>query len=306
MLKEQTVTPSTLSAKGSPTLSLTMAAAFAPIVWGSTYLVTTEFLPADRPMTASVLRALPAGLLLLLLSPGLPPVGWRWKTAVLGILNIGAFFPLLFLAAYRLPGGLAAVIGSIQPLVILGMCLVLGWGRPKASQVLWSFVALAGVALVTLSGDTTADLLGVAAAAGGALSMALGLLLTRRWGVAPGMHPLTSTAWQLIVGGTLIIPLIPLLDHGSWTVDLPAVLGYAWLSIVGGALAYALWFQGARALPSANMALLGILSPLTAAVLGWALLHQSLSILQCLGFALALTGSLLGQVKKTPSQPNLG
>lgn len=286
------------------TLSLTLAAAFAPIVWGSTYLVTTELLPPDRPMTASVLRALPAGLLLLLLAPGLPPLGWRWKTAVLGILNIGAFFPLLFLAAYRLPGGLAAVVGSIQPLVILGICLVLGWGRPRVAQVLWSLVALAGVSLVTLSGESTVDTLGVAAAAAGAFSMAMGLLLTRRWGMAPDMHPLMSTAWQLIVGGTVIIPLIPLVDSGSWQLDGPAVLGYTWLSVIGGALAYALWFRGARALPSANLALLGILSPLTAAMLGWVALGQSLSPLQCVGFALALLGSLLGQLKRTTAQPN--
>nr|WP_247827428.1 EamA family transporter [Arthrobacter antioxidans] len=266
--------------------------------------MTTEFLPADRPMTASVLRALPAGLLLLLLAPGLPPAGWRLKTAVLGALNIGAFFPLLFLAAYRLPGGLAAVVGSIQPLVILGLCLVLGWGRPRTAQVLWSFVALAGVSLVALTGQSTVDAIGLAAAAAGAFSMAIGLLLTRRWGVAPGMHPLTSTAWQLIVGGTLIVPLIPLVDHGAWQLDAPAVLGYAWLSVIGGALAYALWFRGARALPSANMALLGVLSPLTAAVLGLLALDQSLSPLQCLGFALALLGSMLGQIKRTPVHPN--
>lgn len=284
-------------------LSLTMAAAFAPIVWGSTYLVTTEFLPPDRPMTAGVLRALPAGLLLLLIAPGLPPVGWRWKTAVLGALNIGAFFPLLFVAAYRLPGGLAAVVGSIQPLVIIGMCLLLGWGRPQLTQVLWSLVALTGVAMVTLTGDTTVDVLGVIAAGAGAFSMAMGLLLTRRWGVAPGMHPLTSTAWQLVVGGALIIPLIPLVDQGGWQIDFPAAMGYVWLSVIGGAVAYSLWLRGARVLPSSNMALLGVLSPLTAAVLGWVALNQSLSALQCLGFALALAGSLLGQLKRSPVQP---
>lgn len=40
--------------------------ALAPIVWGSTYLVTTEMLPAGIPLTLAVLRALPAGLLLIL------------------------------------------------------------------------------------------------------------------------------------------------------------------------------------------------------------------------------------------------
>lgn len=42
-----------------------LATALAPLIWGSTYLVTTEFLPPDRPFTAALLRVLPAGLLLL-------------------------------------------------------------------------------------------------------------------------------------------------------------------------------------------------------------------------------------------------
>ncbi len=42
--------------------------ALAPAIWGSTYIVTTELLPPDRPFTAAVLRALPAGILLVLFS----------------------------------------------------------------------------------------------------------------------------------------------------------------------------------------------------------------------------------------------
>ena len=64
-----------------------------PVIWGSTYIVTTELLPPDRPFTAALLRTLPAGLLL-----------------VLAALNIGVFQALLFVAAYRLPGGVAAVV----------------------------------------------------------------------------------------------------------------------------------------------------------------------------------------------------
>ena len=31
----------------------------APLIWGSTYLVTTEFLPPNRPLTAALIRVLP-------------------------------------------------------------------------------------------------------------------------------------------------------------------------------------------------------------------------------------------------------
>lgn len=96
--------------------------ALAPAIWGSTYIVTTEILPPDRPFTAALLRALPAGLLLVLYSRYLPrPSEWP-RLLVLAALNIGFFQALLFVAAYRLPGGLAAVVRAIQPLLVMGWC----------------------------------------------------------------------------------------------------------------------------------------------------------------------------------------
>src|SRR6476660_2501479 len=79
--------------------------AFAPAAWGTTYLVTERLLPPDRPLLSATLRALPTGLVLLTVCRRLPSREWWWRAVVLGLCNIGLFFPLLFLAAYRLPGG---------------------------------------------------------------------------------------------------------------------------------------------------------------------------------------------------------
>ena len=89
-------------------LDTLLLTALAPLAWGTTYLVTTELLPPGHPLFAGLMRALPAGLLAIAIGRRLPRGGWWLKAAVLGILNIGAFFPLLFLAAERLPGGVAA------------------------------------------------------------------------------------------------------------------------------------------------------------------------------------------------------
>ncbi|MBF0334491.1 MAG: EamA family transporter, partial [Alphaproteobacteria bacterium] len=95
-----------------------LATALAPAIWGSTYIVTTELLPPDRPFTAALLRVLPAGALLALHGWRRPPRRGEWgRLVALSALNIGFFQALLFVAAYRLPGGLAAVVGAIQPLL---------------------------------------------------------------------------------------------------------------------------------------------------------------------------------------------
>ena len=86
--------------------------ALAPAVWGTTYIVTTHALPPGHPVFAALMRTLPAGTLALLASRKLPCGTWWWKSLVLGALNMACFFPLLFVAAQRLPGGVAATLGS--------------------------------------------------------------------------------------------------------------------------------------------------------------------------------------------------
>src|SRR5690606_12545507 len=85
------------------TMRNVIIAALGPMLWGTTYLVTTEYLPPDRPLLISALRARPVGLLLLAASRRLPAGVWWWRSLLLGLLNFGLFFPLLFMAAYRLP-----------------------------------------------------------------------------------------------------------------------------------------------------------------------------------------------------------
>ena len=57
-----------------------LVTAIAPIAWGSTYFVTHEYLPADAPLWGSVIRALPAGLVLLLIGRRLPRGRWWWRS----------------------------------------------------------------------------------------------------------------------------------------------------------------------------------------------------------------------------------
>ena len=81
-----------------------------------------------------------------------------------------------------------------------------------------------------------------------------------------------------------------------------AVAGYAWLGLVGGLAAYVLWFEGIRRLPVTPTTLLGLLSPLTAALLGHVIAGEALTPLQLLGFALALTAMSVGQLAPPSSR----
>lgn len=263
-----------------------MLTALAPAIWGSTYIVTSEVLPPDRPFTAALIRALPAGLLLLSFTRRMPDRQDWWRLLVLGALNIGVFQALLFVAAYRLPGGLAAVLGAIQPLLIM----VLAWavdGRTPAQNTLWSAVGgVLGMAVLLLSPQTDFEPIGIVAALLGAACMAAGVWLTRRWQL--NLPVLALTGWQLLVGGLMLAPVAWLADAPLPALTLTQWSAYAYLSLAGALLAYALWFRGVARLPTVAVASLGLLSPLTAVVLGWALLSQTMSGTALAGLVIVL------------------
>ncbi|MFI2423343.1 EamA family transporter [Streptomyces sp. NPDC018955] len=275
--------------------TLAALTALAPVSWGTTYAVTTEFLPPDRPLFTGLVRALPAGLVLLALVRVLPRGAWWWKATVLGALNIGAFFPLLFLSAYRLPGGMAAVVGSVGPLLVVGLSALLLGQRPTARHVVTGVVAASGVSLVVLRAAGALDVPGVAAALASTASMSAGTVLTKRWGRPEGVGPLALTGWQLTAGGLLIAPVAFLAEGAPPALDAPAVGGYLYLALVNTAIAYWLWFRGIGRLTATQVTFLGPLSPLTAAVAGWAALGESLTPLQLAGMTLAFGATVAGQ-----------
>lgn len=285
-----------MSANRSALVPVIALTALAPISWGTTYAVATEFLPPDRPLFTGVMRALPAGLVLLALTRVLPRGAWWWKATVLGALNIGAFFPLLFLSAYRLPGGMAAVVGSVGPLFVAGLAALLLGERPTVRTLLTGFAAALGVSLVVLQAAGALDAVGVVAALASTASMSTGTVLTKRWGRPDGVGPLTLTGWQLTAGGLLIAPLALLVEGAPPALDGRAAAGYLYLALANTAVAYWLWFRGIGRLTATQVTFLGPLSPLTAALVGWAALGQNLTPVQLAGMGLAFGATVVGQV----------
>ncbi|WP_425479235.1 EamA family transporter [Hoeflea halophila] len=270
----------------------------APAIWGSTYLVTTEMLPAGHPLTLAMLRALPAGLVLLAFTRCFPPRAWLGRAFLLGSFNFALFWVLLFVAAYRLPGGIAATLGALQALIVIVMAR--GWlGTPiKAGAVAAAATGVLGVALLLIGPEATIDPVGIAAGLGGAASMAAGTVLSRKW--QPPVSALSFAAWQLTAGGLILLPLALIVEPPLPALSATNLAGLAWLGLVGAAVTYAIWFRGVARLEPGAVSMLGMMSPVTAVTLGWLWLDQSLSPLQLLGAAIILGSVWAGQRVNRP------
>ena len=267
----------------------------APASWGTTYVVTSELLPAHRPMLAATMRALPAGLILLAFVRRLPKGDWWWKTAVLGTLNFGAFFPLLFFAAYRLPGGVASTLGSVQPLLVAGFSALILRQRPHGAVLGAAVVGTGGVALMTLTAKARLDPLGVVAMLVATALMALAVVLGRKWGRPAGATPMVLATWQLVFGGIVLLPMTLLSEGLPDTLTAKNAAGFAFIGVVGTAAAYTLWFRGIERLAPTSLSLLSLANPMVATVAGFAVLHQSLTVPQAAGIAVALGALVAGQ-----------
>ncbi len=276
----------------------------APALWGTTYIVTTELLPAGHPLFIAMMRALPIGIILSLVLRQRPRGVWWIRIFVLGFLNIGLFFVLLFIAASRLPGGVTATIGAIQPMIVIGLAWMILKERPTLSKVAIAGLGLVGVALLVLGRATDLDPVGLMAIFVATISMAAGTVLTKKWGAPVPL--LSFTAWQLTAGGLLLVPVVLTIEGLPAMINLHHGFGFLYLATLNTGLAYTLWFRGIGRLPTTTIPMLGLLSPVVAMTLGYVVLNQVLSPPQIVGAIFVLTSVVLSQGVRRPQRQQLG
>ena len=270
-----------------------LSAAIATTLWGFTYIVSTTMLP-HNPLLIAAVRALGGAIVLLLLTRQFPVAAWWGKLIVLGTLNAGLFFALLFIAALRLPGGVAAIFQAFSPLCVI----LLGWAilgaRPTLLKTAAVLIGVAGVSLVVLKGDTSIDLIGVTAALGSALSFALGGVLINKWG-RPPMSMLSFTGWQLLIAG-VELSLVALLAN-----DIPEritainIVGFLLLALLLTDLAFVLWFKAIASAGAVVVAPFILLTPITAFVLDALIKGFIPTIFQIMGAIIVFAGLFLSQ-----------
>lgn len=252
-----------------------------------------NFLPTDRPLFAAAMRALPIGLVIVAIKGQLPHGIWWWRSLVLGTLNIGLLFALIFTAAYRLPGGLASTVTAMSPLAVMLLAALMIRERLTALGIGGAVVGVAGVALLVLRAGVAVDLIGLLAAIGAVFVSGVGFVLVKRWERPADL--LTVTGWQLTAGGLVLVPATLLVKGRPPAIDIPAALAFVYLGTIGTGLAYYVWFRGLTRMTAGATSLLGLVNPVVGTGLGVLVMHEAFGIAQFVGVLLVLVGVLAGQ-----------
>jgi drug/metabolite transporter (DMT)-like permease len=268
------------------------------LLWAACFPLITVGLGMAPPLTFAALRALVAGVSLLVLAVVLRRPLPRSRHLWLSLLGVGVTttslgFAGMFLVGGRVSPGLATVIANAQPLIAAVLAyffLAERLGRPQRLGLAMGF---AGILVVAAPGfnqaSESASPSGVAYVLAGALGVAIGNVLLKRLA--------GQTDLLLAMGGQFVLGSVPLGLLAAW---LEAPVRLVWtpqfvvvlltLGLLGTALAYGLWFALLVHAELTRLNTFTFLTPAFALVIGGLFFGERLQWMEVAGMVLILAG----------------
>jgi drug/metabolite transporter (DMT)-like permease len=270
------------------------------MLWGSTFLFITIAARQLPPVSiAAVKVTLAAGALLLAMRQAgarLPRQARTWRDfAIMGLFNDAGPFILIAFASPVVATGLASVLIATSPLftVVLAHWLTED-ERMTPRHAAGVLIGFAGLAVMLGGGDFTfspAAMVGQIGCLLASLGYAYASVFGRRFTVLR-LHPMTTAAGQLGTTALVLVPLALVLDR-PWTLpglSWPSLGALLALGLLTGALAYSIFYRILATAGATNVVLVTFMSPITAILLGIAVLGERLTLQQGVGMLLIGVG----------------
>jgi len=311
-INERTTVPTPVGVRQHPASPLRIGVALGAVylIWGSTYLgirvVVLGGLPALPFMGA---RFLLSGTVLCLVlrarrGPGALAVTRRQLagTALISVLLLFIGNGFVAVAEQNLPSGLAALLVSMTPLWLVVFSTALG-SRSRPATWLGIAVGFTGTAVLARPGAHEGAIAwwAVALVLSASLGWSIGTISSGR--IAMPADPFVSAAYQMLFGGgamALVGTSAGLLGFGLGgpairNVDLAAVPASAWFGLAylvtfGSLVAYTSYYWLLRNAPLQLVSTYAYVNPVVAVILGWLILHETVSVAERVGGAIAVLG----------------
>jgi len=275
------------------------------LVWGSTWLVIKDGLRDLPPFTSAAARFLVAALALSALAPFLarreggtkPP--WR-LSLVLGGLNFGASYAIVYWTETKIPSGVTSVLWAVFPMMMAASSSwFLAGERLKPRQWIGFALGFAGVVLLC-----AVDLrkLGPESAWAAAVLLlsplvsCVGTVIVKREGQHVSATLLNRNA--MWIGAAILVVVALLLERGAEPVwSTRAILSVAYLSLAGTVLTFTLYFWLLRHTEAWRLSTIAYVTPAIALLLGTLVGGEPFTAWTLAGSATILAGVILATRK---------
>jgi drug/metabolite transporter (DMT)-like permease len=268
------------------------------VLWGGSFFFAEIALESLPPLTIVTLRvglaAITLWLVVLALKlpiPNSPPIWIAFLT--MGLLNNVLPFSLIVWGQSQISSGLAAILNATAPLfgvIVAGILLRDESATPlKITGVVVGFAGV--IVMMDLSSIATSSLLAQLAILAAALSYACASVYGRRF-KATGLNPILVAAGQVTGSTLLLLPIALWVDGNDHYANVPAQVWAAIISLAmfSTAAAYILYFKLLASAGATNILLVTLLVPVSAILLGWLFLEESLQTPHIIGMAMIALG----------------
>lgn len=275
------------------------------LAWGTSFAAIEVGLESLPPILFAALR-LDVAAVLFIAAVVILGLEWRPRTsndivliAIGGVLIIGAHYAFLFLGQSYVSSGVAAIVMSLVPIVTPPLAIALLPRRGvRAPAVIGLVLGLLGVTVIaTGGGSVEGQAIGVALLFASAVTFAIGSVLTERF---RGTLPIVSLqAWSMSIGAFLLHALSfvhPGESAAEIEPSLEAVAALAYLAVVATGGAFLAYFVLLERIGSTELSLVNYAVPVIAALFGWALLGEALTLETIGGFVLIMLGFALCKI----------
>jgi len=269
------------------------------IIWGTTYLALRIAVLHFPPFLFTAIRQTIAGLLLMVFMVAIAKTAWPSKDHIIRQ-AIGGFFMislgngLVAWAEMHIPSGIAAIICSLMPMVVILINLAINREeRPTVPIILGVLIGLTGIVMIFSEHigefSKTEYLFAIFMTLTAVISWALGSIWIKKYNSASS--PFLNAGLQMFFGGLFLFPVSLLFDNLtsiSWSPE----AGYSmlYLIIFGSIIAYACYSYVLRKLPMTIVSLYAYVNPLVAVVLGWMVLSEKLNLKISIAILITVAG----------------
>ena len=268
------------------------------VLWGGSFFFAEIALESLPPLTIVTLRvglaAITLWLVVLALKLPIPNSTPIWIAFLtMGLLNNVLPFSLIVWGQSQISSGLAAILNATAPLfgvIVAGILLRDESAAPL--KIMGVVVGFAGViVMMDLSSIATSSLLAQLAILAAALSYACASVYGRRF-KATGLNPILVAAGQVTESTLLLLPIALWVDRNDPYANVPAQVWAAIISLAvfSTAAAYILYFKLLASAGATNILLVTLLVPVSAILLGWLFLEESLQTPHVIGMAMIALG----------------